>query len=523
VVATWKTVRVFISSTFRDMQAERDHLVKVVFPALREKLEKYRIHLIDIDLRWGVTKEQADNDEALDLCLKQIDECRPFFVGILGERYGWMPTSIPSFDNPEYGWSQGMTGKSITELEILHGVLNNPQMHDHSFFFFRDPAFIRDVPEKKQAEMQAENEDSAQKLRELKEAIRQAHLPAPPVENYPCRYKGLQVNWRLARFALERTEPESLRALESVAADGMVSPAECETLSTHLRDIVEQQGVVYLDGLDEFGRAVHDRLWNGIKAKFALSDEPPAPAEGVQDELAVEMDFHQRFMESRVRVYIGRESVQRELLEYAEGDETVPCLVTGPSGSGKSAALARFATQYTESHADVLVLPHFVGASPASTNLRQVLRRLCLALQRGFQFTETRQGEGQTAEDVPAEVKQTVNELIPQFRAFVSQVPAGSRVLLVIDALNQLDESDNAQAMYWLPREWPPHVKMIASCIAGSGRPEQVLEVFEHRPHRRVEIGALTGNERLEIVREVPSISAKTLDPEQVGLGRAQQ
>jgi len=35
---TWKTARVFISSTFRDMHAERDHLVKVVFPELRERL-----------------------------------------------------------------------------------------------------------------------------------------------------------------------------------------------------------------------------------------------------------------------------------------------------------------------------------------------------------------------------------------------------------------------------------------------------------------------------------------------------
>jgi telomerase protein component 1 len=59
--ATWKTVVVFISSTFRDMQAERDYLVKVVFPVLREHLEKDRIHLVDIDLRWGVTQEQADN------------------------------------------------------------------------------------------------------------------------------------------------------------------------------------------------------------------------------------------------------------------------------------------------------------------------------------------------------------------------------------------------------------------------------------------------------------------------------
>jgi len=35
--AAWKTVRVFISSTFRDMHAERDCLVRVVFPELRER------------------------------------------------------------------------------------------------------------------------------------------------------------------------------------------------------------------------------------------------------------------------------------------------------------------------------------------------------------------------------------------------------------------------------------------------------------------------------------------------------
>src|SRR3954454_17612476 len=92
----WKTVRVFLSSTFRDMHAERDHLVKVVFPALRERLEPYRDHLVDVDLRWGVTREQAESDQALGLCLQQIDECRPFFVGLLGERYGWVPSRFPS-------------------------------------------------------------------------------------------------------------------------------------------------------------------------------------------------------------------------------------------------------------------------------------------------------------------------------------------------------------------------------------------------------------------------------------------
>ena len=78
MASTWQTVRIFISSTFRDMHSERDYLVKVVFPALRAELEKYRVHLVDIDLRWGVTQEQSDNDEALAVCLGQIDACRPF-------------------------------------------------------------------------------------------------------------------------------------------------------------------------------------------------------------------------------------------------------------------------------------------------------------------------------------------------------------------------------------------------------------------------------------------------------------
>jgi hypothetical protein len=54
----WRTFRVFISSTFKDMQAERDYLERFVFPRLREELLKRRIHLVDVDLRWWVTSEQ---------------------------------------------------------------------------------------------------------------------------------------------------------------------------------------------------------------------------------------------------------------------------------------------------------------------------------------------------------------------------------------------------------------------------------------------------------------------------------
>ena len=59
MLEAWKEVRVFISSTFNDMQAERDHMVRFIFPRLREELLHRRIHFVDVDLRWGVTADQA--------------------------------------------------------------------------------------------------------------------------------------------------------------------------------------------------------------------------------------------------------------------------------------------------------------------------------------------------------------------------------------------------------------------------------------------------------------------------------
>lgn len=512
--ATWKTVRVFISSTFSDMHAERDHLVKVVFPSLREKLEKYRIHLVDIDLRWGVTKEQADDDRALDLCLQQIDECRPFFIGILGERYGYVPQKIPELGKPEYGWVRGMTGRSITDLEIVHGVLNDHQMLSQSFFYFRDTTFLDDVPTARRSDLLSDSDESAGKQAELKQAIRNADVSV--YEDYPCRFSGLKINWRLARLKLNEDDQQKL---EQVASAGIVSAGVYAYLDDDLRKFIDDESVVYLDSLRLFGQAVRDQLWEAIQAQLDLPDTPPTETLAESDPLAEEADYHERFMESRLRVYVGREPIQRALLKFADSDHTVPCLVTGPSGLGKSAAMAKFVTAHEQSHQGVLVIPHFIGASPASTGLRQMLHRFCSILQREFHFTETVEREGQEPEIVPVEIPPDTNSLSSLFRQFIAQVPDDRRVLFVLDALNQLDETDNSHALNWLPWKLPAHIKLIASCIDDPDRDEAVLEVFRQRDKHKLKIEPLTDAERTAIVQQVPSLSAKTLDGEvQIGL-----
>ena len=91
----WKNAIVFISSTFNDMHAERDYLIKEVFPELTEWCEDRKIRLTDIDLRWGVTEEESNNSQTIETCLRHVDKSRPFFLCFLGQRRGW----IPDFNN----------------------------------------------------------------------------------------------------------------------------------------------------------------------------------------------------------------------------------------------------------------------------------------------------------------------------------------------------------------------------------------------------------------------------------------
>jgi hypothetical protein len=57
-------VGVFISSTFRDFIQERDELVKKVFPELRKRRKQRFVELLEVDLRWGITKDQVVRNAA---------------------------------------------------------------------------------------------------------------------------------------------------------------------------------------------------------------------------------------------------------------------------------------------------------------------------------------------------------------------------------------------------------------------------------------------------------------------------
>lgn len=138
-----RVIKVFISSTFQDMQAERDYLIQHTFPELQKLAKERNVSFIPIDLRWGVTEEEAMSRKILERCFQEIDSATPFFIGIIGDKYGTVPQMEDFLKSDilinKHPWVEQdiKQGKSYTEMEILYGVLRRTERVNALFFATR--------------------------------------------------------------------------------------------------------------------------------------------------------------------------------------------------------------------------------------------------------------------------------------------------------------------------------------------------------------------------------------------------
>ena len=399
-----RVIRVFISSTFRDMMRERDLLVKEVFPELRRKCAKRFVTFTEVDLRWGITEAQANEGQVLPLCLAEIERSRPYFIGLLGERYGWIPDTIqPEVIERESWLREHVQGRtSVTELEILHGVLNNPKMQGHAFFYFRAPAYVNnpaltgderrgmverdiraDIEKYGQAEAARRTQDRKDKLSALKQRIRDSKLPL--VEPY--------------------ADPKALAKIV----------------------------------LEQFDELI-DRLY---------------PEDQTPDLLAQERMAHEARAKNKLFACIDRPAHLAALNAFATSAEHngKGLVVTGESGGGKTALLAAWVRDWAKNHPEDFLFQHYFGATPDSAAPEGFLRRLLGELKSRFGI----------ADDIPIDPEKLRDALT----LWLAQTIGKGRLVLVLDGLDQVQGSEPDRHLFFLPRYFPPHVTALASALPG--------------------------------------------------------
>ncbi|PKN87602.1 MAG: hypothetical protein CVU46_03995 [Chloroflexi bacterium HGW-Chloroflexi-8] len=436
-----RAIRVFISSTFRDMQAERDELVKFIFPRLRKLCEQRGVTWGEVDLRWGITDEKQG--EVLPICLQEIRNCRPFFIGILGQRYGWIPKQIPIELLEQEGWLGEHEQHSITELEILHGVLNDPNMRKTAFFYFRDPTYLESInPDERlnfieqpgQQEIEMWGYDQAQQLAEtrraklenLKERIRKSGYPVQ--ENYP-------------------------------------TPSV-------------------------FGELVYKDLAGVIETLFPPGSQP--------DALEQEANEQEAFARARFNAYLKRDK-DFSCLDGHFRSGVGPLVVTGESGSGKSALLANWVDQFQEQNPKIPVIKHFIGATPFSADWAFLVRRLLAEFNRHF-------GLELLFPLDPAALRAA-------FANGIHQAAQKGEFILILDGLDQLEDIPNtgARELLWLPESLPVNVHLYLSALPGPS-----LEEVTRRGWQVMQLEPFSHQETRSFISEYLSIYAKALNDIQV-------
>ena len=421
-----RVIRVFISSTFLDMQSERELLVKKVFPELRSLCTERFVSFTEVDLRWGITEEQAAEGKVLPICLEEIKHCLPYFICMLGERYGWIPDSVPKKVIAQESWiEEHLTGRtSVTELEIVHGVLRNPAMADHAFFYFRDPAYVSSIPETDRADYSSEDKGSKRKLQNLKERIRRSGLPV--TEDYP--------------------KPEALAAAV-------------------LRQFTE----------------LIERLY---------------PIINVPDILDRETLKHEAYAKRKLAAHVDLQAYSSALDKFVITESTGRGLViAGESGIGKTTLLASRIKHWRQKHRDDFIFSHYFGATPESASVDGFLHRLLNELKRHYGITD----------DIPIK-PDMLREVLP---LWLAQTVGRNRVVLCLDGLDKIEGSEPDRHLRWLPRYFPPHVRVFVSALPGLA-----LDSLEDFGWEKLILKPLGPAERRRIIKKFFRHYGKTLHPD---------
>ena len=467
-----RTFRIFVSSTFTDLKEERNALQERVFPRLKDYCKRRGTRFQAIDLRWGVSEEAGFDQQAINICLDEIDRCRktsprPNFIVLLGDRYGWEP---PPAQIPSYEFEEILRRFSPEEESLLKEwyLIDENAVPVDWYLRPREDEF-------KDGDVWFPIE---QKLRAiLEKAVADMALEAAD----RVKYETSATHQEIDRGALREKEDHVFcffRSIEGLPSDASAkgfidldagnhrddqAAKRLENLKERLRALVpdnlhdysaswvgadppdSEQSPITLGHIDQLCDDVYNSLFGIIKHEIDTME--------AVDRIDLEVKAHVDFANDRAQHFTGRVDILDRIRAYIDNPDGKPLVMFGASGSGKSAVMARAAQLAGEQEPDAVVM-RFIGATPDSANARSLLDSLAHEISRRYGGDES---------TIPSDYRELVRDLPERLALAAEDRP----LILFLDALDQLSTAEGGRSLSWLPTDLPPGVRVVVSTLRG--------------------------------------------------------
>jgi tetratricopeptide (TPR) repeat protein len=409
---------IFISSTFKDMHAERDMLNIDVFPEISEFIREYGEELSFIDLRWGINTQALEDDDSthkiLSVCLDEIDYSKPYLIAFLGERYGWIPDkklieNAVKQKPSEFSYLAELE-KSVTALEIEYGALSQKSSIDHCLFYFREPIQTEKLNQEQISIYCSEGAEYKRRLEALKSQIINS---GGKVTNYTA-------NWD--------EENNCITGLDKLK----------NQISCDLRELI----------IKDYGQ----------KKQLPWQDKEIMEAE--------------LFFREKLACFSARATLFDEITDKIFSDSTKLIIIKGQSGFGKSTMMAKLAANAKDRKAHVL--PIVCGQSKNISHYNDIQRQILFYLEGLLELREHLGGEEFENQRRSLSVNwvEEITKKICQCKEKLTDP-----IVILIDGVNKLssiqDFQDFFRRLLW---KLPKNIIFVLSCVDDFEIPEKLDE-----------------------------------------------
>lgn len=152
------------------IQLEYELLTTKIFPELHRICVERGTYFRPVDLQWEPSDKLAQRGNLLTSAFRYIERCAPFFMALVGDRYGehrdpdndaplrhndvsddWLERNLLSAAACGHDWvlEEHAQYESVTHLQVLHGAFRDCARHhacyeeaeSQCFFYYRQPEF----------------------------------------------------------------------------------------------------------------------------------------------------------------------------------------------------------------------------------------------------------------------------------------------------------------------------------------------------------------------------------------------